>query len=57
MTLFPIVAQHHMVPFHDRFLNLLFKEEENIQKMKERLIPRAGVSNHWFNELVQELTS
>ena len=52
MTLFPIVAQHHMLPFHDRFLNLLFKEEENIQKMKERLIARPCVSNHWFNELV-----
>ena len=57
MTLFPIVEQHHMVPFHDRFLNSLFKEEENIKKMKERLIARARVSNHWFNELVQELTS
>ena len=53
---FAIVKQHHMVPFHDRFINSLFKEEENIQKMKERLIARAGVSNHWFNELVQELT-
>ena len=25
--------------------------------MKERLIARAGVSNHWFNELVQGLTN
>ena len=44
MTLMPIVEQHHMVPFHDRFINSLFKEEENIQ------------SNHWLSELVQELT-
>ena len=57
MTLFPIVERHHMVPFHDRFINSLLKEEENIQKLKERLIARAGVSNHWFNELVQELTN
>ena len=56
MTLSPIVEQHYMVPFHDRFINSLFKEEENVQKMKERLIERADVSNHWFNELVQELT-
>ena len=56
MTFCPIVEQHHMVPFHDRFINSLFKEGENVQKMKERLIARAGVSNHWFNELVQELT-
>ena len=38
-----------------RFLNTQFKEEENIQQMKERLIARAGSSNHWLNELVQEL--
>ena len=38
MTLMPIVEQHHMVPFHNRFINSLFKEEKNIQKMKERLI-------------------
>ena len=56
MILMPIVEQHHMVPFHDRFLNSQFKEEENIQKMKERLIARAESSNHWLNELVQELT-
>lgn len=32
MTLIPIVEQHHMVPFHKRFVNSLFNEEENIQK-------------------------
>ena len=56
MILMPIVEQHHMVPFHDRFLNSQFKEELNIKKMKERLIARAESSNHWLNELVQELT-
>ena len=50
-----VVEQHHMVPFHHRFLNTQFKEEENIQQMKERLITRAESSNHWLNELVQEL--
>ena len=55
MTLMPVVEQHHMVPFHHRFLNTQFKEEENIQQMKERLIARAESFNHWQNELVQEL--
>ena len=55
MILMPVVEQHHMVPFHDRFLNTQFKEEENIQQMKERLITRAESSNHWLNELAQEL--
>ena len=55
MILIPVVEQHHMVPFHHRFLNTQFKEEENIQQMKERLITRAESSNHWLNELVQEL--
>ena len=56
MTLSPNVEQHLMVPFHDRFINSLFREEKNVHKTKERLIAGAGVSNHWFNELVQELT-
>ena len=55
MMLMPIVEHHQMVPFHERFLNTQFKDEENIQKMKERLIMRAESSNHWLNELVQEL--
>ena len=55
MILMPIVEQHQMVPFHQRFLNTQFKDEENIQKMKERLIARTESSNHWLNELVQEL--
>ena len=55
MILMPVVEQHHMVPFHHRFLNTQFNEEENIQQMKERLITRAESSNHWLNELVQEL--
>ena len=55
MILMPVVDQHHMVPFHHRFLNTQFKEEENTQQMKERLITRAESSNHWLNELVQEL--
>ena len=55
MNLMLVVEQHHMVPFHHRFLNTQFKEEENIQQMKERLIMRAESSNHWLNELVQEL--
>ena len=38
-----------------RHLNSQTKEEENIQQMKERLITRADSSNHWLNELVQEL--
>ena len=46
MILMPVVEQHHMVPFHRRFLNTQFKEEENIQRMKERLITRAESSNH-----------
>ena len=55
MILMPLVEQHHMILFHHRFLNTQFKEEENIQQMKERLITRAESSNHWLNELVQEL--
>ena len=56
MTLLPVVQQHEMVPFHERFLSTLFKEEGNIEKMRERLIERADRSTHWLNELVQELT-
>ena len=57
MILMSIVEQHHVVPFHHRFLNTWFKEEENIQQMKERLIARVESSNHWLNELVQELAN
>ena len=46
MILMPIVEQHHMIPFYHRILNTQFKEEENIQQMKERLIARAESSNH-----------
>ena len=55
MILMPVVEQHHTVPFHHQFLNTQFKEEENIQQMKERLITRAESSNRWLNGLVQEL--
>ena len=41
-----------MVPFHERLLNTQFKEEGNIEKMRERLIERADRSTHWLNELV-----
>ena len=56
MILMPIVEQHHMIPFYHRILNTQFKEEENILQMKERLIARVESSNHWLNELVQELS-
>ena len=55
MILMPIIEQHHIVPFHHQLLNTQFKEEENIQQMKEKLIARAESSNHCPNELVQEL--
>ena len=48
MTLLPVVQQHEMVPFHERFLSTLFKEEGNIEKMRERLIERADRSTHWL---------
>ena len=32
----PVVEQHHMVPFRHRFINTQFKDEEKIQKMKQR---------------------
>ena len=32
MILFPIVEQFHMVPFHDRWIQSQFKDEENIKK-------------------------
>ena len=55
MILIPIVEEHHLAPFHHRFLKTQFKDEENIQKMKERLIACAERSNYSLNELVQEL--
>ena len=56
MILMPIVEQHYMIPFYHRILNTQFKEGENILQMKERLIARVESSNHWLNELVQELS-
>ena len=56
MTSLPVAQQHEMVPSHERFLSTQFKEEGNIEKMRERLIERAYRSTHWLNELVQELT-
>lgn len=57
MILMPAVEQHHMIPFHHPFLNTQFMDEGNIKTMKERLIAGAESANHWFNDLVQELTS
>ena len=37
MMMMPIVEQHHMVPFHERWIQDQFKEENNIEKMKTRL--------------------
>ena len=38
MMLIPLVEQHHMVPFHDQWLQGQFKEEENVEAMKQRLL-------------------
>ena len=37
LNLLPVVQHHQMVPFHDRFLNTQFMEEEN-RKNERRLI-------------------
>ena len=57
MFLIPVVEQHEMVPFHDRWIKDQFKEEENIQKMQERLCARSNECMHWLTELVSELTA
>ena len=56
MFLLPQVEQHQMVPFHDRWIQSQFKEENNIAKMQERLCIRAKASTHWLTELVDDLT-
>ena len=55
MFLFPRVEQHQMVPFHERWIQSQFKEENNIAKMQESLCVRAKASTHWLSELVDEL--
>lgn len=55
MILFPIVEQFHMVPFHDRWIQSQFKDEENIKKMKEMLAARGRSSSQWFVDLVNDL--
>ena len=41
MMMFPVVEQYHMVPFHDRWVQSQFKEEQNIQQMIEILFCRS----------------
>ena len=57
MFLIPVVEQHKMVPFHDRWIKDQFKEEENIKKMQERLCAHSNECMHWLTELVSELTA
>ena len=51
MMLFPIVEQFHMVPYHDRWIQSQFKDEENINKMKEMLAARRRSTPQWFDDL------
>ena len=37
----PPVEQHHIVPFHDRWVQKQITDKDNIEKMKERLIARS----------------
>ena len=55
MMMDPVIEQHEMVPFHDRWIQQQFKEEGNVKTMKERLKIRANNSSHWLTDLVDEL--
>jgi len=41
MMMIPIVDRHHMIPFHDRWVQRQFKEEQNTKQMTERLSARV----------------
>lgn len=56
MITFPVIEQHEMVPFHDRWLQRQFKDESNIAEMQRRLLARA-TSSHWLSDLVSELAT
>ena len=55
MLMSRIVEQHEMVPFHDRWVQNQFKDEENVEEMQRRLHTKANTSNDWLTELVNEM--
>jgi len=57
MMLSPLVEQHEMVPFHERWVQQQFKEEENIEAMKQRIVARVEKETEslWLTELVNEM--
>ena len=55
MLMSPIVEQHEMVPFHDRWAQNQFKDQENVEEMQRRLHTKANSSNDWLTELVNEM--
>ena len=44
-----------MVPFHDRWVQNQFKDQENVEEMQRRLHTKANSSNDWLTELVNEM--
>ena len=55
MLMSPIVEQHEMVLFHDRWIQNQFKDQENVEEMQRRLHTKANTSNDWLTELVNEM--
>ena len=45
-----------MVLFHGRWIQRQFKEEENVEDIKRKLLERVESSSmHWLTDLVNEL--
>ena len=55
MLMSPTVEQHEMVPFHDRWVQNQFKDQEHFEEMQRRLHTKANSSNDWLTELVNEM--
>jgi len=55
MLMSPIVEQHEIIPFHDRWVQNQFKDQENVEEMQTRLHTKANTSNNWLTELVNEM--
>ena len=55
MMMIPTVEQYEMVPFNDRWVQIQFKDQENVEEMQRRLRTKANSSNYWLAELVNEM--
>lgn len=56
MLMILVVEQHHMVPFHDCWMQRRLKQEKNVEAIKRKMLERfESRSMHWLTDLLNEL--